>query len=104
MAFVKLFFWINATSLDIRTVGRFFAQDKTKHKTIIRKLYTAVMAMKIAGILTRTAGISEVYSNAPLESDRDASQLTVGTMLNTPEEIVRIQRFQLRRKLLEAHE
>jgi hypothetical protein len=104
IAFVKLFFYLNTRSLDVRKVGRFFAQGKTKYKTIIRKLYTAVMIMEIAGILSRTSAVSEIHLNAPLwQTDKSPQFCGLPSILNSPEEVVRIQGFERRRRIVEDY-
>jgi hypothetical protein len=97
---VKLCFFLNVNSLDLRKVGKIFAQGKTKFKTMLRKLYTVVAAMEILGIVTRTSVVSEIVLRAPLERRRAVRSLGVEVMLNSPEEVLLVQKYEWRRRAL----
>jgi hypothetical protein len=100
-ALIKLFFYLNVKSLDIRKVGKIFAHQKTNNKTMLRKLYMVVEALEIVQIVRRTAVVSEIRLNAPLQLIVDSPQLTLGGLLNTPEELMRGQGYEKHRKILE---
>jgi hypothetical protein len=102
IALVKLFFFLGAKSLDVRKVAKLFAHGKTKYKTILRKLYTVVAALEIAGIIQRTAAVSSIELKAVVQRQRGGlNQLSVDELLNSPEEISMVQKYERRRKLLE---
>jgi hypothetical protein len=95
---VKLFFYLGTPRVDVRKAGTLFAQGKTKYKTIMRKLYTVVAGLELAGIVSRTQVVSEVKLNAPLTLMAGTSQFSVPSILNSPNEAHRQQRFEMRRR------
>jgi hypothetical protein len=101
IAIVKLYFFLNLKALDVRKVGKVFAQGKTKYKTKLRKLYTVVAAMEILGIVSRTTVVAEIILNAPLERWPVVRSLGVALILNSPEELLLAKSYARRRKMLE---
>jgi hypothetical protein len=98
---VKLFFYLGTPRLDVRKAGTLFAQGKTKYKTMLRKLYTVVAGLELAGVLTRTQVVSEVQLNAPLTLVHSPSQFSVPSILNSPDDAKRWHRFEMRRREFE---
>jgi hypothetical protein len=98
---VKLFFYLGTPKLDVRKAGRLFAQGKTKYKTMLRKLYTVVAGLELAGVLSRTQVVSEVQLNAPLTLVDGRSQFSVPSILNSPDDAKRQHRFEMRRREFE---
>jgi hypothetical protein len=98
VAVVKLFFFLNVRYLDLRKVGKLFAKGKTKYKTMLRKLYTVVAGLEMAGIVNRTHAVSEIHFNPPLQNSMNASQFRLLALLNSPQELAREQAYERRRK------
>jgi hypothetical protein len=101
IAVVKLFFYMSVKSLDLRKVGKFFAQGNTKYKTMVRKLYTVAAGLEIAQIVRKTAVVSEIRLNAPLHLAGSDSQLGVAFVLNTRKELEDKVGYERRRKEFE---
>ncbi|OHT04960.1 hypothetical protein TRFO_27468 [Tritrichomonas foetus] len=67
LSVVKLFFYLNEDSLDLRQVGKLFSQGKTKYKTMLRKLYTVASSLEIVGIISKTSTVAEIKLKFPLK-------------------------------------
>jgi hypothetical protein len=87
VAVIRLFFCLGAKTLDLRKVAKLFSQGKAKYKTMLRKLYTAASGLELSGLVRRTAVVSEIRLNSPIQSQPTSSQLCVSSILNTPEEL-----------------
>jgi hypothetical protein len=98
VAVVKLFFFLCVQSLDLRRVGRLFAQKTIKDKTMIRKLYTVACGLEIAGIIRKTATVSEIQLVMPLRATDGACSMAIPCFLNTPTDLVEIALIEQRRK------
>jgi hypothetical protein len=98
---VKLFFYLNLKFLDLRKVGRFFGHGQTKMKTMLRKLYIVVGILEVAGIVIRTAVSSEIQLSAPLHETVTPAKMGLSLLLNSPDELLRAQDYERRRKVLE---
>jgi hypothetical protein len=96
--FVKLFFYLNVKHLDVRRVAELFGQGKTKYKTMLRKLYTVVSGLEVAGIVRRTDVVSEIWVNVPLEAPSKSNQFTLISVLNSAEEFAQQRKYEARRK------
>jgi hypothetical protein len=85
-AVVRLFFCLRIRYLDLRKIARLFAQGQAKYKTMLRKLYTVVCGLELAGIVSRTEVVSQIKLNVPLDGVLGAP-LGLAEILNTQEEI-----------------
>jgi hypothetical protein len=101
IAVVKLFFFLSVKYLDLRKVGKLFAQGHTKYKTMVRKLYTVVVALEITGIVRKTSVVSEIQLNVPLLPPPSTSQMSLALVLNSRKELEDDLLFQRRRKEFE---
>jgi hypothetical protein len=99
---VKLFFVLRVKNLDLRKVGRLFAQRTTKYKTMLRKLYTVAAGLELAGIVRRTTVVSEIQIVTRLAENHSGAQMGIGSILNTKEEIEEEQICEKRRHEFEA--
>jgi hypothetical protein len=87
-AVVRLFFCVGTQSLDLRKVAKLFSQGKTKYKTMLRKLYTVVMGLELAGIISRTTVVSEIRLNAAVPpAEPQGSQFALASILNSKREV-----------------
>jgi hypothetical protein len=96
-AVVKLFFFLSVKFLDLRKVGKLFAQGQTKYKTMVRKLYTVASGLEHAGIVKKTTVVSEIQLNLPLKSPLPGNQLGLSYVLNSQTELHEQQRYERRR-------
>jgi hypothetical protein len=85
-AVIRLFFCLAVRHLDLRKVAKLFGQGKTKYKTMLRKLYTVVQGLELAGIVTRTSVVSEIKLSVPLQGQSAFSQFALSSILNTERE------------------
>jgi hypothetical protein len=85
-AVVRLFFCLRLRYLDLRKVARLFAHGQAKYKTMLRKLYTVVCGLELAGIVSRTDIVSQIKLNVPLD-DATGAPIGLAAILNTQEEI-----------------
>jgi hypothetical protein len=100
VSLVKLYFYLGTKCLDLRKVGRLFAQRTIKYKTILRKLYTVASVLTLVSVLRRTTSASELQLVYPLKPDSPA-QFSVEVMLNTEEELEEEQNYERRRREFE---
>jgi hypothetical protein len=84
---VKLFFYLRVKFLDLRRVSRFFAERRTKYKTMLRKVYTVASCLEIVGIVKKTSVVSQIQLSIPLDSEISALELNITSLLNTKEEV-----------------
>jgi hypothetical protein len=101
LGIVRLFFALGVKFLDIRKVAQLFGQGKIKHKTMLRKLYTVVNGLEIAGIVSRTTVGSEIRLNHNLRDGGD-ELFCLASMLNSREELEREAIAERRRKEFEG--
>jgi hypothetical protein len=102
VAIIKLFFFLRVKFLDLRKVGRIFAQHITKYKTMLRKLYTVAGGLEVAGLIRKTRIGSEIQLVASLDADQHHAQLGLESILNSQEELDEEQTCQRRRREFEA--
>jgi hypothetical protein len=74
-------------------VSRLFAQETIKYKTMLRKLYTAVSGLEIAGIIRRTMVVSEIQLIMDPRKDTGPASYSIHSVLNTEAELFLKQRF-----------
>jgi hypothetical protein len=96
-AIVRFFFIIGVRFLDIKKVAVLFSQGKPTHKTLLRKMYTVVIGLELAGIVTRTAAVSEIKLNLAGEID-ERNVCRLSSILNSDEEVKRAEITERRRK------
>jgi hypothetical protein len=100
-AVVKLFFYLSTKSLDLRKVGKLFAQGNTKYKTMVRKLYTVAAGLELAGIVRKTDVVSEIRLNAPLHLANTTGSMGLSFLLNSRKELENEVSYERRRKEFE---
>jgi hypothetical protein len=99
---LKLFFYLGVKFLDLRQVGRLFAQKTTKYKTMLRKVYTVATGLEIVGIVRKTSAVSEIQLNVPLNSEDSDMALNVRDILNSREQVEREKLGEKRRRDFEV--
>lgn len=57
---IQLFMYLGVTSIDLKAVGKLFAQGNTKFNTMLRKLYTVCSCLEILGVTVRTKKAAEM--------------------------------------------
>jgi hypothetical protein len=101
LALIKLFFHLGIQYLDLRKAARLFAQDRIKYKTMLRKLYTVVSGLEIAGVLRRTQTVSEIQLNLDPRRQTKHVSYSISSVLNTEHEVSEEQRFYRNRRQFE---
>ena len=79
---VKLFFYLNQNTLDLRMVAKLFARGATKYKTMLRKLYTVAAGLELSQIIGKTNKVAEIKFLHNL-NDNSPNLLDIMSMLNT---------------------
>jgi hypothetical protein len=102
VAIIKMFFFLRVKFLDLRKVGRIFAQGITKYKTMLRKLYTVAGGLEIVGLIRKTKVVSEIQLVASLDAGPDTTHLNLQSILNTQAELNEEQTCDRRRQEFEA--
>jgi hypothetical protein len=101
LAVVKLFFYLSVKSLDLRKVAKFFAQEPSKYKTMIRKMYTVAFGLELERIIRRTDVVSEIRFNWPIHAVPSSGLPGLSLMVNTANEVQDEQRYEQRRREFE---
>jgi hypothetical protein len=102
LAVVKVFFFLGVKFLDVRKVSRIFAQRNAKYKTILRKLYTVSSVLEVAGIVRRTAMVSEIQLIVTFDAENEMPRLGLRSILNTKEELETEILYERRRREFDA--
>jgi hypothetical protein len=87
VSIIKLFFLLRVKFLDLRKVGRLFANGTTKYKTMLRKLYTAATGLELAGLVRKTKMVAEIQLVIPFHGEQRHRELGLECILNTEEEL-----------------
>lgn len=98
---VKLFLYLGVKFLDLRQVGKLFSGGVAKYKTMLRKLYTIVSCLEIAGIVSRTNTAAEIKFNFTTLLNQPKTSISMQSLLNTEEELETESVYERRRKEFE---
>ena len=60
---VKLFLYLNRKYLDVHNIAKLFSQNQCKYNTMLRKLYTVGICLRICGVISKTNKVSEFKFN-----------------------------------------
>ena len=93
---VKLFFYLNQKTLDLRMIAKLFAQGSTKYKTMLRKLYTVAAGLELSEIIGKTNKVAEIRFLYPLQ-EVTTNPLDIMSMLNSRDDQILEELFQQRR-------
>ena len=97
LSVVKLFYYLNQKTLDLRMVAKLFAQGPTKYKTMLRKLYTVAAGLELSEIVGKTNRVAEIQFLYPLQ-EKKLNPMDIMTMLNSKEDQALEGIFQKRRE------
>ena len=96
LSVVKLFYYLNQKTLDLRMIAKLFAQGPTKYKTMLRKLYTVAAGLELSEIIGKTNKVAEIQFLYPLQ-DVKPNPFDIMSMLNSRDDQVLEEIFQQRR-------
>ena len=96
LSVVKLFYYLNQKTLDLRMVAKLFAQGPTKYKTMLRKLYTVAAGLELSEIIGKTNKVAEIKFLYPLQ-DKKPNPMDIMSMLNSKEDQIQEELYQRRR-------
>ena len=85
LSVVKLFYYLNQKTLDLRMVAKLFAQGPTKYKTMLRKLYTVAAGLELSEIIGKTNKVAEIKFLYPLQESKP-NPLDIMSMLNSKDD------------------
>ena len=97
LSVVKLFYYLNQKTLDLRMVAKLFAQGPTKYKTMLRKLYTVAAGLELSEIIGKTNKVAEIKFLYPLQ-EMKPNPLDIMSMLNSKDDQILEEVYQRRRE------
>lgn len=101
---VKLFIYLNKKYLDVHNIAKLFAQGQCKYNTMLRKLYTVGICLRICGVISKTNKVSEFkYNYHRIHIRPTEGMRRIQYILNTEEEIKEYMEFNRRMKIFDNY-